>query len=109
MGRFTASSLHKIGKHIFNINVAGVSAVSNLLGRETAVEMSGCLRSCFSFLYSQRINYIYMIKLFKIYINYIYIYIIKSLGMGTLQSTNLDHVKRQLLCYSNSPVVQELQ
>ncbi|KAK0139111.1 hypothetical protein N1851_024338 [Merluccius polli] len=39
MGQFTASSLHKQKKYIFNVVVARGPTVSNLLGRETAVEM----------------------------------------------------------------------
>ena len=39
MGQFTASTLHKKRKHIFNVYVARGPTVSNLLGRETAVEM----------------------------------------------------------------------
>ncbi|KAK0146533.1 hypothetical protein N1851_014140 [Merluccius polli] len=39
MGQFTASSLHKQKKYIFSVVVARGPTVSNLLGRETAVEM----------------------------------------------------------------------
>ena len=39
MGQFTASTLHKQRKHIFNIYVARGPTVNNLLARDTAVEM----------------------------------------------------------------------
>lgn len=39
VGQFTASALHEQKKYIFNIHVARRPTVSNLLGRETAVEM----------------------------------------------------------------------